>query len=67
MSEEQYAHDEVPAGAEDPVRTGDPDVDKVLESIEGLDDRPLEEHVGALEEAHTRLHGALDSAAGEPH
>lgn len=67
MTEEQYAHGEVPAGADDQVRTGDPDVDEVLESVEGLPDRPLAEHVSAYEEAHTRLRRALDAGAGEPH
>ena len=65
MSEEQYAHDHVPEEA-DPVRTGVPEVDEVLESVEGLDDRPLEEHVGAFEEAHTRLRRALDAGSDEP-
>ncbi|MGI8524438.1 MAG: hypothetical protein ACR2K3_14190 [Nocardioides sp.] len=67
MSEEQYAHDEAPETSADAVRTGVPDIDEVLESVEGLDDRPLDEHVGAFEEAHTRLRRALDSGAGESH
>jgi hypothetical protein len=44
----------------DPVRTGVADVDAVLESVEGLEGRPLEEHVAVFEDAHGRLRRALD-------
>ena len=44
----------------DPVRTGVADVDAVLEAVEGLEGRPLEEHVAVFEDAHGRLRRALD-------
>ena len=44
----------------DPVRTGVADVDAVLEAVEELEGRPLEEHVAVFEDAHGRLRRALD-------
>lgn len=44
----------------DEVRTGNEAVDEVLASLEGLEERPLEEHVAVFERAHERLRGALD-------
>jgi hypothetical protein len=57
--------DEVVGGRElpekgDAVRTGVADVDAVLEAVEDLADRPLEEHVAVFEDAHGRLRRALD-------
>lgn len=46
--------------AGDPVRTGVADVDAVLEAVEELEGRPLEEHVAVFEDAHGRLRRALD-------
>lgn len=43
-----------------PVRTGVEEVDAVLDSVDGLDEVPVEEHVGVFERAHERLRGALD-------
>ena len=43
-------------------RTGDEEVDGVLASVEDLDDRPVDEHVGVFENAHERLRRALDSS-----
>ncbi|HET7430018.1 MAG TPA: hypothetical protein VFJ89_00805 [Nocardioides sp.] len=63
MSElEPEATDEVGSPAEsEPVRTGDEAVDGVLDSLEGLDERPVDEHVAVFEAAHERLRGALDA------
>lgn len=55
----------LPAQAEsDDVRTGDARVDAVLESLEGLDERPLAEHTAVFEQAHERLREALDPDSG---
>lgn len=45
---------------EEPVRTGVEEVDEVIESVGGLEDRPVDEHVAVFETAHERLRGALD-------
>lgn len=44
----------------EPVRTGNADVDAVLESVEDLESRPVEEHVAVFEHAHEQLRRALD-------
>jgi hypothetical protein len=54
---EGRARDEVDAP---PVRTGDPRVDEVLTSLDGLDDRPVSEHAEMFERAHEQLRAALD-------
>ncbi len=41
-------------------RTGNQRVDEVLESLEGLEDRPVDEHVAVFEEAQRELRAALD-------
>ena len=58
-------HDDVDLEPEhvDPVRTGQPRVDAVIEAIEQLEERPIEEHVGVLETAHAELRRALDTPA----
>lgn len=43
------------------VRTGDERVDSVIAAIDGLEGRPVEEHVAAFERAHDELRRALDS------
>lgn len=43
------------------TRTGVESVDHVLDSIDGLDELPVEDHVGVFEAAHERLRGALDA------
>lgn len=48
-----------PAAAQ---RTGNVSVDRVLDSLEGLEDMPVDEHVAVFESAHDRLRKALDSA-----
>jgi len=51
-------------GAEERVSTGVAEVDEVIASLEGLDGRPVEEHVEVYESAHDRLRRALDGADG---
>jgi hypothetical protein len=48
------------------ARTGVPALDQVLDDVDQLDDRPLDEHVAAFERAHDALHSALDAEPGEP-
>jgi hypothetical protein len=45
-------------------RTGVEEVDDVLASLQGLDDRPVEEHPAVFERAHERLRQALDGPPG---
>jgi len=40
--------------------TGNPAVDEVLASLEGLAERPVDEHVAVFERAHEQLRSALD-------
>jgi hypothetical protein len=44
----------------EPQRTGVEEVDDVLDSMQGLDERPVEEHPAVFERAHERLRQALD-------
>jgi hypothetical protein len=46
--------------------TGHPAVDAVVASLEGLEDRPVAEHVGVFDSAHDQLRAALFDAAVEP-
>lgn len=46
-----------------PVVSGHPQVDAVLESLQPLDELPVEQHVAVFEAAHTALREALSSAA----
>jgi hypothetical protein len=60
--------DEVPAAeqfAARPAETGHPAVDEVLRSLEGLDGRPVDEHVAAFEQAHDQLRRALSDAGDD--
>ena len=45
------------------VRTGMAEIDEVIAAVEGLEERPIEEHVGVFEAAHDRLRRALDHPA----
>lgn len=45
-------------------RTGVPAVDEVLAEVDGLDDRPLDEHLATFERAHETLRSALDADQG---
>ena len=53
--------DEPGAQPEEAVRTGNVAVDGVLESLDGLDDLSVDEHVAVFERAHEQLRAALDS------
>jgi hypothetical protein len=51
------------------VRTGVDRVDDVIRSVEELEERPIEEHVGVFESAQVQLRRALDDpgeAVDEP-
>jgi hypothetical protein len=58
--------------SEDPVRddqrirTGVDRVDAVVADVEGLGDRPVEEHVAVFENAHEQLRRALDAQPVSP-
>ena len=47
----------------EPVRTGVPEVDVVLEAVAGLDETEVAEHPAVFESAHDLLRRALDSPA----
>jgi len=49
-----------------PPSTGHPEVDAVLASLEGLQDKPVEEHAAVFEAAHDRLRAVLSEGAGAP-
>lgn len=49
----------------DVEHTGHPVVDRVLDSLGGLADLPVTDHVAVFESAHDQLRGALANA-GEP-
>jgi hypothetical protein len=46
--------------------TGHADVDAVVASLEGLDDRPVTDHVAVFESAHDKLLSALADAGNDP-
>lgn len=56
--------EEVAARAPGVVETGNPAVDAVIRSLEGLDAVPVDEHVALFEQAHEQLRRTL-SGAGE--
>lgn len=45
----------------DPVRTGDPAVDSVLDQLAEVEGTPVDEHVAVFERAHEQLRRALDA------
>ena len=45
--------------------TGHDDVDRVVASLDGLDARPLSEHVAVFESAHDTLRSALADAGND--
>jgi hypothetical protein len=57
--------DDDSTGSDEATRTGLPAVDAVLDDVDGLDDRPLDEHLAAFERAHDSLRSALDAEPGE--
>jgi hypothetical protein len=54
---------EGPGDGPDEGSTGLSEVDAVLASLDGLDGRPVAEHVEVFEKAHERLRRALDTPA----
>lgn len=68
---DQQAPDSTDSSAEAPadepaeaLRTGNVQVDAVLDSLEGLDELPVDDHVAVFERAHDELRRALDA---DPH
>jgi hypothetical protein len=57
--------DEAAEVASATTATGHPAVDEVLRSLEGLDGRPVDEHVAAFEQAHEQLRRALSDAGDD--
>lgn len=49
--------------SQQPVRTGVPAVDAVLERVEAAADLPVDEQVAVFESAHEQLRRALDGHA----
>ena len=45
------------------ARTGNEQVDAALASLDGLEERPVDEHVAVLEQAHAALRDALSRPA----
>jgi hypothetical protein len=65
-AEEPPASPEESPGSPARVSTGVSSVDRVVEELDDLDDRPLEEHVAAFERAHESLRSALDASPDDP-
>lgn len=67
--ENNHGNPEAPASAEpvEVVRTGNPAVDAVLDSLDSLEDAPVSEHVPVFEAAHERLRATLADAGNDPH
>ena len=69
MSEQQFDETPASAGLGGTGRAPHTDVarvDAVLETLDRLDELPLEEHVGVFEAAHTELRRALDPDSQAP-
>jgi len=60
VSDQPEGTDEAPEA----MTTGHASVDEVLRSLEGLEDRPVTEHVAVFEAAHEALRAALADADG---
>lgn len=59
---EQSEQPEQPAGGvADLPRTGEPEVDRALESLQGLESAPLADHHDRLARVHEDLHAALNA------
>lgn len=69
---QQEAVDHEPTGSSVPEvdesveLTGHPVVDDVLRTLQGLQSRPVEEHVAVFESAHEKLRQALANADEQP-
>lgn len=57
---------EIAARSLTPVETGHPAVDEVLQSLQALDDLPVDEHVAVFEQAHDELRRTLSGAGDDP-
>jgi hypothetical protein len=57
--------DPVTDGAPGDSGTGHPEVDRVVASLDGLDERPVSEHVAVFEAAHDTLRNALADAGND--
>lgn len=58
--------EEAAARAPGRVETGNPAVDEVIASLEGLDGVPVDEHVALFEQAHEQLRRTLSGAGENP-
>ena len=58
------AHEVEPAD-QDVAPTGHDGVDRVVASLDGLDERPMSEHVAVFEAAHDTLRSALADAGND--
>ena len=58
--------EEIPAEYGEFAPTGHDEVDSVVESLAGLDERPVGEHVAVFEQAHDALRRALNEASAAP-
>jgi hypothetical protein len=56
---------DAPAGPVAVETTGQPDVDAVVRSLDGLDDLPVAEHVAVFEQAHESLRRTLAGTNGQ--
>jgi len=59
--DQRYGAGGTTAAAHESLRTGHPSVDAVLDSLESLDEAPVDEHVSVFERAHEQLRAALDA------
>jgi hypothetical protein len=64
--DQPFEDGEPDAPAPERVRTGVDRVDEVIRSVEQLEERPIEEHVGVFEAAHGALRRALDDHGDGP-
>ncbi len=66
MSDDQVVAD-IKASVEEAarLRTGDPQVDDVIDDVAAIGDRPLSEQPGGFDDAHERLRRVLDSPSEE--
>jgi len=54
-------HDQSAVGQPDAPVTGEPAVDRALESLQGLESAPLADHHDRLARVHEELHTALNT------
>ena len=66
MSEDPELRDDAELREHQRIRTGVDRVDAVVVAVEGLADRPVEEHVAVFERAHEQLRRALDAQPVTP-